>query len=75
MNSTQMEVTKDLYRTTDDSASVSEPACLGAVYTAEEPIYKDTDYTAVQTRLASEPDGYGFTVEQTGSLGRGPRSS
>ncbi len=68
MNSTQIEVTKDLYRTTDDSESVSEPACLGAVYTAEEPIYKDTDYTAVHTRLASEPDVYGFTVEQTGVI-------
>jgi len=68
MSSTQIEITKDLHRTTDDSASVSEPACLGAVYTAEEPIYKDTGYTAVHTRLAREPDEYGFTVEQTGVI-------
>ena len=68
MSSTEIEVTKEPPPDDRRSASVSEPACLGAVYTAEEPIYKDTGYTAVHTRLAREPDEYGFTVEQTGVI-------
>ena len=41
--------------------------CIGALYSAEEePMYKDTDYTAVHTRLASEPDDdYEHWVEET----------
>jgi hypothetical protein len=36
------------------------------VYPAEEPVYQDTDYTAVHTRLASEPDEYGSRWSRPG---------
>lgn len=68
LDSTDLTITSDLYEMTDDSSDVSDPACLGAFYTAEEPIYQDTGYTAVRTRLARESDDYGFTVEQTGVI-------
>lgn len=68
LDSDEVEITHDLYETTDDSDDVSDPYCLGAVFTAEEPIYSDTGYSAVLTRLGSEPDEYGFTIELTGVI-------
>lgn len=61
-----IEVTDEVDEMTDDTDDVSEPECLGALYTAEEPVYQDTGYTAVLTRLASEPeDDYEHWVEET----------
>lgn len=68
LDSDEVEITHDLYETTDDSDDISDPYCLGAVFTAEEPIYSGTGYSAVLTRLGSEPDEYGFTIELTGVI-------
>ncbi len=69
VGSTQMEVTSDLDAMTDHSADVSDPACLGAVYGAEEPVYEGTDWTAVRDQVAREPDeDNDHWVEQTAVL-------
>lgn len=66
LGSTDIEVTDEGEEMTDDADDVSAPECIGALYSAEEPIYKDTGYTAVLTRLASEPDeDYEHWVEET----------
>ncbi len=66
LGSTQIEVTDEIDEMTDDSADISDPDCLGAFYTAEEPVYQGTGYTALLTRLASEPgDDYEHWVEET----------
>ena len=63
--STQVEVFEDLYVMTDDSADVSVPDCIGAVFSAEEPVYAPTRYTGVHSRLAEEADNeFGFFIEQ-----------
>lgn len=62
-----MQVTDEVDEMTDDTADVSDPACIGALYTAEEPVYAGTGYTAVLTRLASESGAdYEHWVEETG---------
>jgi hypothetical protein len=69
VGSTQMIVTTDLDEMTDHSADVSDPDCLGAVYGAEDPVYKDTDWTAVRDQVAREPtDTNDHWVEQTAVL-------
>lgn len=66
LGSSEIEITDEIGEMTDDSADISDPDCLGALYTAEEPVYQDTGYTALLTRLASEPgDDYEHWVEQT----------
>lgn len=61
-----MEINNEIAEMTDDSSDVSDPDCLGTVYTAEEPVYEGTGFTAVLTRLASEAgDDYEHWVEQT----------
>jgi hypothetical protein len=66
LGSSQIEVTDEIDEMTDDSADISDPDCLGAFYTAEEPVYQGTGYTALLTRLASEPgDDYEHWVEET----------
>jgi hypothetical protein len=67
LGSSFIEVTDEVGEMTDDTADVSDPECVGALYTAEEPVYADTGYTAVLTRLASESgDEYEHWVEETG---------
>lgn len=66
LDSPDMEVVDEVAEMTDDSVDVSDPECLGALYSAEEPVYADSGYTAVLTRLASEPgDVYDHWVEET----------
>lgn len=66
LGGSDIEVTDEVDEMTDDSADVSDPDCIGALYTAEEPVYADTGYTAVLTRLASESgDEYEHWVEET----------
>lgn len=65
LGSTEVEVFEDLYEMTDDSADISEPDCIGAVFSAEEPVYAPTRYTGLHSRLAEEADSdFGFFVEQ-----------
>ena len=67
LDSSLIEVTDEVDEMTDDTVDVSDPECVGALYTAEEPVYADTGYTAVLTRLASESgDEYEHWVEETG---------
>ncbi len=69
LDSSLVEVTDEVDEMTDDTADVSDPECIGALYTAEEPVYADTRYTAVLTRLASESDAdYEHWVEETGVI-------
>ncbi|ANI40820.1 sensor domain-containing protein [Mycolicibacterium vaccae] len=66
LDSPDIEVVDEVAEMTDDSADVSDPECLGALYSAEEPVYAGSGYTAVLTRLASEPgDVYEHWVEET----------
>lgn len=65
LGSTEVEVFEDLYEMTDDSADISEPDCIGAVFSAEEPVYAPSRYTGVHSRLAEEADNeFGFFIEQ-----------
>ncbi|MFB1296998.1 sensor domain-containing protein [Mycobacterium sp. pW049] len=67
LGSSSIEVTDEVDRMTDDTADVSDPDCIGALYTAEEPVYAGTGYTAVLTWLASESGAeYEHWVEETG---------
>jgi hypothetical protein len=53
----------------DHSADVSDSACLGAVYGAEEPVYEHTGWTAMRDQVAREPDDDNdHWVEQTAVL-------
>lgn len=66
LGSSSIEITEQFDEMTDDSDDISDTDCLGAVYTAEEPVYAGTGYTAVRTELAAEPgDDYEHWVEQT----------
>jgi PknH-like extracellular domain len=66
VGSTQMEVTLDVEEMGDHSAEVSDPACLGSIYGAEELVYEFTDWTAMRDQVAREPDeDNDHWVEQT----------
>lgn len=61
-----IEITDEVDQMTDDADDVSAPECIGALYTAEVPVYENTGYTAILTRLASEPEeDYEHWVEET----------
>lgn len=69
MGSTTMKVTSELEEMTDHSAEVSDPDCLGAIYGAEDPVYKGSGWTAVRDQVAREPDeDNAHWVEQTAVL-------
>ncbi|MGP4055749.1 sensor domain-containing protein [Mycobacterium sp. 4D054] len=69
VGSTRMKVTSELEEMTDHSAEVSDPACLGAVYGAEAPVYQGTGWTAMRDQVAREPDDDNdHWVEQTAVL-------
>ncbi|MGE2714922.1 sensor domain-containing protein [Mycolicibacterium litorale] len=69
VGSTRMTVTSDLEEMTDHSGDVSDPACLGAIYGAEEPVYADSGWTAVRDQVAREPgEDNQHWVEQTAVL-------
>jgi hypothetical protein len=56
MGTTDVEVTSDIDDMTDSSDKVSDPDCLGAMFGAEEPVYKGSGWTAVRDVVAREPD-------------------
>jgi len=69
VGSTRMTVTSDSEEMTDHSGDVSDPACLGAIYGAEEPVYADSGWTVVRDQVAREPDQENqHWVEQTAVL-------
>jgi hypothetical protein len=73
MGTTDLEVTGDLNDMTDSSDKVSDQDCLGAMFGAEEPVYKGSGWTAVRDVVAREPeDDNDHWVEQTVVLYPGP---
>lgn len=66
MGSSAMEVTSELEEMTDHSDAVSDAACLGAIYGAEEPVYAGSGWTAVLDQISREEgDDNEHWVEQT----------
>ncbi|BBY15185.1 sensor domain-containing protein [Mycolicibacterium litorale] len=69
VGSTRMTITSDVEEMTDHSGAVSDPACLGAMFGAEEPVYADSDWTTMRDQVAREPgEGNEHWVEQTAVL-------
>ncbi len=56
MGTTDLEVTSDIDDMTDSSDKVSDPDCLGAMFGAEEAVYKGSGWTDVRDVVAREPD-------------------
>jgi hypothetical protein len=56
MGTSALEVTSDMDDMTDSSDKVSDPDCLGAMFGAEESVYKGSGWTAVRDVVAREPD-------------------
>ena len=56
MGTTDLEVTSEMDNMTDSSDKVSDPDCLGAMFGAEEPVYKGSGWTAVRDVVAREPE-------------------
>ena len=66
MGSSKMVVTGELEEMTDFSANVSDPACIGAMYGAQEPVYAGSGWTAVIDQVAREDtEKNDHWVEQT----------
>jgi hypothetical protein len=66
MGSSSMTVTSELEEMTDHSAEVSDPACLGAIYGAEEPVYAGSGWTAMRDQVVREDvEDNDHWVEQT----------
>lgn len=66
MGSSSMTVTSELEEMTDHSADVSDPACLGAIYGAEEPVYAGSGWTAMRDQVVREDvEDNDHWVEQT----------
>jgi PknH-like extracellular domain len=66
MGTTDLEVTSDIDDMTDSSDKVSDPDCLGAMFGAEEAVYKGSGWTAVRDIVAREPeDDNDHWIEQT----------
>jgi hypothetical protein len=66
IGTTNLEVTSDIADMTDSSDKVSDPDCLGAMFGAEEAVYKGSGWTAVRDIVAREPeDDNDHWIEQT----------
>ncbi|GFG50892.1 sensor domain-containing protein [Mycolicibacterium agri] len=66
MGTTDLEVTSDIDDMTDSEDKVSDPDCLGAMFGAEEAVYKGSGWTAVRDVVAREPEADNdHWVEQT----------
>lgn len=66
LGTTDLEVTSDIDDMTDSSDKVSDPDCLGAMFGAEEAVYKGSGWTAVRDVVAREPeDDNDHWIEQT----------
>lgn len=69
MGTTGLEVTSDIDEMTDSADKVSDPDCLGAMFGAEEDVYKGSGWTAVRDIVAREPeDDNDHWIEQTGVI-------
>ena len=69
MGTSALEVTSDMDDMTDSSDKVSDPDCLGAMFGAEESVYKGSGWTAVRDVVAREPDeDNDHWIEQTGVI-------
>jgi hypothetical protein len=56
MGTNDLEITSDMDDMTDSSDKVSDQDCLGAMFGAEDPVYKGSGWTAVRDVVAREPD-------------------
>lgn len=66
MGTTELEVTSDIDDMTDSLDKVSDPDCLGAMFGAEDAVYKGSGWTAVRDVVAREPeDDNDHWIEQT----------
>ena len=69
MGTSALEVTSDMDDMTDSSDKVSDPDCLGAMFGAEESVYKGSGWTAVRDVVAREPDeDNDHWIKQTGVI-------
>jgi len=65
MGSSSMEPGKPITSMDTSSATLSSPACQGALYTSQDPVYAGTGYTGVSGLVSSEPgDNYDHWVNQ-----------
>ncbi len=63
---TRMDVVLDEKAMSDNAEAVSDPACLGSIFGAEDLVYQSSGWTAVRDQVAREPeDGNEHWVEQT----------
>jgi hypothetical protein len=66
LGTTDLVVSADIKDMTDSSDKVSDPDCLGAMFGAEEDVYKGSGWLAVRDVVAREPeDDNDHWVEQT----------
>ncbi len=66
LGTSDLIVTSDIRNMTDSSGKVSDPACLGAMFGAEKPVYKGSGWTAVRDVVAREPENDNdHWIEQT----------
>ena len=66
MGTTDLEFTSDIDDMTDSADKVSDPDCLGAMFGAEEAVYKGSGWTAVRDIVAREPEADNdHRIEQT----------
>lgn len=69
MGTTNLVVTTDIDEMTDSADKVSDPDCLGAMFGAEEAVYKGSGWTAVRDIVAREAeDDNDHWIEQTGVI-------
>jgi serine/threonine protein kinase len=65
MGSSTMEPGKPITSMDSSSVTLSSPACQGALYTSQDPVYAGTGYTGVSGLVSSEPgDNYDHWVNQ-----------
>ncbi|MEV3904984.1 sensor domain-containing protein [Mycobacterium sp. NPDC050551] len=69
VGATDMEVTSDSEEMGDHVDDVSDPDCVGAIFSAEESVYADSEWTAMRDQVAAEPgDDNEHWVQQTAVL-------
>ena len=65
MDSSTMQPGKPITSMDTSSVTLSQPACQGALYTSQDPVYAGTGYTGVSGLVSSEPgDNYDHWVNQ-----------
>jgi hypothetical protein len=69
VGATDMEVTSDSEEMGDHTDEVSDPDCVGAIFSAEESVYAGSEWTAMRDQVAAEPgDDNEHWVQQTAVL-------